>query len=68
MHMRFHNIFFKFLGYNFVKIEKIFVNVQVYEIAISECQTFAFAWLPNTLHLCNLNIGAQNVLTLLISL
>ena len=63
MQMRFHKIFLKFLGYNFVRIEKMFVNVQVYQIAILECQTFAFAWLPNTLHLCNLKIGAQNVLT-----
>ena len=57
--------FLKFLDYNFVKIEKVFGNVLVYEIALSECQTFVFAWLPNTLHLCNLEIGAQNVLTFL---
>ena len=64
MQMRFHITFLKFLGYNFVKIEKISVNVEVYEIAILECQTFAFAWLPNTLlHVCNWKIGAQNVLT-----
>ena len=48
-----------------MKIEKVFGNVLVYEIALSECQTFVFAWLPNTLHLCNLEIGAQNVLTFL---
>ena len=54
----------KFLVYNFLKIEKISVNVEVYEIAILECQTFAFAWLQNTLlHVCNWKIGAQNVLT-----
>ena len=62
--MLFQNIFLKFLVYNFLKIEKISVNVEVFEIAISECQTFAFAWLPNTLlHVCNWKIGAQNVLT-----